>query len=279
MGVMGIMNKIYVQNLSFIVTNKCNLNCMHCLRGCKDNKTISDEVIKATLDQITSIGNLCICGGEPTLATKQMESIFYYIIKNKIILDQVSMTINGTYYSLEFLRLLNYINNYITQGKGKNRVVFKISYDQYHLNEIIKLGIIEDYLDNIKRYSQSEYFYGLRELDSHLKLFKEGNAKDLEESLTVDLRPLDIVATYVGKNRKFDQDGLCNIGPLIAINTEGIITEENSSLEHQQNLYNYGNVLSNSIEEISLNRGKVLKPNQWNKETKRIIKKHTTYNR
>ena len=44
------MKKIYIQNLGMIITNKCNLNCDHCLRGEKcDNKSMSDEIIKKTL--------------------------------------------------------------------------------------------------------------------------------------------------------------------------------------------------------------------------------------
>jgi MoaA/NifB/PqqE/SkfB family radical SAM enzyme len=107
------MNKVYIQNLGMIITNKCNLNCSHCLRGCKNNKDMSKGVIEATLNQIVGIGNLCICGGEPTLALDVLEYIFSYIIDNRIFLNQVLITINGTNYSLEFLRLLNYIGDYI----------------------------------------------------------------------------------------------------------------------------------------------------------------------
>ena len=44
------MNKLRIQNLALIVTEKCNLNCAHCLRGGCSDKVMSDEVIKATLD-------------------------------------------------------------------------------------------------------------------------------------------------------------------------------------------------------------------------------------
>ena len=43
------MKKIYIQNLGMIVTEKCNLNCAHCLRGKCSDKVMSDEVIDATL--------------------------------------------------------------------------------------------------------------------------------------------------------------------------------------------------------------------------------------
>ncbi len=31
------MDKCYVQNLAMIVTNKCNLDYYHCLRGARNN--------------------------------------------------------------------------------------------------------------------------------------------------------------------------------------------------------------------------------------------------
>lgn len=43
------MNKISVQNLGMIITERCNLNCDHCLRGKCTNKVMSDDVITATL--------------------------------------------------------------------------------------------------------------------------------------------------------------------------------------------------------------------------------------
>ena len=75
------MKKIYIQNLGMIITNKCNLNCEHCLRWEKcDNKSMSDKVIEKTLDQICAIGNLCICGGWITLALDKLEKniLLYY---------------------------------------------------------------------------------------------------------------------------------------------------------------------------------------------------------
>ena len=270
--------KIYIQNLGMIVTNKCNLNCGHCLRGCKNDQDMSQEVIEATLGQLIGIGNLCLCGGEPTLVPQTIESIFNNIIKNKIRIEEVSTTINGTNYSPRFLELLDYINDYMMHLTSNGSTAFFISYDHYHLQEIQRLKKQEEFVENVKKYAESKYFSGFRELDPNLKLFREGNATLLNPRLSVKLKPMDIVLTYIGKGGTFDRNGVCSIGPLITINTEGIITEDNASLEHQQTNYYYGNVLTDSIEEVALKRGKVLKPAKWDKETGKIIKKYTTYN-
>lgn len=269
------MRKVYIQNLGMIVTNNCTLNCGHCLRGCSSNTKMSKEVIEATFNQTIAIGNLCLCGGEPTLALDVIENIFRYVVENRILVNQVSMTINGTNYSLEFLKLLDYINDYIP----RNNTIFTISYDRYHQQELKRLNILKTYIENINKYSESKYFYGLRKLEKNLKLFREGNAENLGSSLTIDLRPIDIVITYIGKSSKFNKDGLYNIGPLMAINTEGIITEENASIEHQRTLYNYGTVFHNTFEEVALRQGRIVKPRKWNRETGKIMRKYATYNR
>jgi hypothetical protein len=63
----------------------------------------------------------------------------------------------------------------------------------------------------------------------------------------------------------------------MTVNIEGIITEDNSSLEHQKTLYNYGNVLTEFFEKIALTRGRVLTPKKWYEESDKIIKDYTSY--
>lgn len=271
------MSKVFVQNLGMIVTNKCNLNCVHCMRGCKNNKDMSTDVIKATLEQIDSIGNLAICGGEPTMALDVIEKMFNYIVDNNIVLQQVTLTINGTIYDENFLRLLDYINDYIADLNYENDVHFCISYDKYHNEEIKRLGLEKEFLENIRKYTESEYFYDFNKLKSNLLLFKEGNAENLDDNLTVNIKPMDIIVSYMGKFKKEDKKYTA-IGPLITINTDGIITECDASIKHQEELYNYGNVLSDSIKEIALEQGRVVNSLKFYRETHKVIKKHLHYN-
>lgn len=269
------MKKICVQNLGMIITNKCNLNCRHCLRGCKNNSDMSEDVIKATLDQIKGITNLCICGGEPTLALEPLEILFDYIIKSNIYLKGVTCVINGTNYSKNFLELLQYINDYISIFK--KRVYFNISYDDYHIEEIKRLKMEKRFLENLKKYYNSSFFNDFQGL-ANPKLFKEGNAEKLDSNKTIDLIPMKNYITYVGKLHKFDRiNGLCNIGPIVTINTEGIITECDASIINQYNKYNYGNVLNDSIEEVMLNKYDIVSLRDWSYLIDEEISKHLTY--
>ena len=279
------MNKLYVSTLGLIVTNKCNLDCAHCLRGCKNNADMTDEVIKATLSNLKGIGNLAICGGEPTMAIPVIEKIFDYVINNHIFLEEVTATINGTIYNDEFIKQLDIINNYILKYKEleknrKSQVEIVISLDNYHVDEINRLDLRSIFKENINKYDKSIHFYGFRGFKKNMKLFREGNALNLPKEITVDLRPMNILVTYAGKNKKYDeQNGLCNIGPIVTVSTDGIVTECDASIDNQKTKYNYGNVLEEPLEQIVLRHAKVLTPRKWNREFKKELKRYDNYNK
>lgn len=266
------MKKLAAANLGLIITEKCNLNCAHCLMGGCTKKVMSDEVIEATLLQFKYIMNLSICGGEPLLAIDRIEKIFSFIIENKILVEHLSITINGTIYSDTFLSLLKYFENFINRRNSSNvKTNFRISYDDFHKAEVIRLNLLQEYLENVKRYSQSPYFCGLATLGK--KVVREGNAERLDLSMTIPLKKYKSYMTYVGSDNKLDiENGFCYIGPYITVNVDGIITECDASNKNQREIYNYGNVLTDSIEEIFLNQqARILKPSKWNRAVDKEI--------
>ena len=280
--------KMIVNVLGMIITENCNLECEHCLRGCRSKKTMSTDVIEATLDNFDYIETLSICGGEITLALDVVEKIIDYIIRKQILVGEITYTINGTIYSKRFLDLIDYSNGYlISDGNTKDRTSFAISWDGFHHKEIRRLGIEDEYLENVKQYSESPYYYGVRRLEQ--KLFREGRAKNLPEDITVPLRPMDIYMTYYVKYKnklgmlrnKFDREnGNCIMGPIITVNPDGIVTECDASIEHQSTIYNYGNVLEESIEDIMLRKQAIIvNPREINRKMFKELKRYTTYNK
>jgi MoaA/NifB/PqqE/SkfB family radical SAM enzyme len=280
--------KMIVDVLGMIVTERCNLKCEHCLRGCRSNKVMSDDVIEATLSNFDYIETLSICGGEVTLALDVVEKIINYIIKHQILVGEITYTINGTIYSQRFLDLIDYSNGYlISDGNTKDRTSFAISWDGFHHKEIRRLGMEDKYLENVKQYSESPYYYGVRRLEQ--KLFREGRAELLPEDITVPLRPMEVYMTYYTKyksklgfiRRKFDREnGNCLMGPIITVNTEGIVTECDASLEHQRTIYNYGNIFDNTIEEICLSRNPILeKPKTFEKKLNKTLDRYFSYDK
>lgn len=272
------MGKCHIHDLEMIVTNNCNLDCTHCLRGQKNCINMSDDVIEATLTQVRSVDTLNISGGEPTLALDAIRKIIDYIIEKRIKIDDFTLTINGTIYSEELLELLDKISKYI--GTDAVHGLIAISLDRYHLAEIVKNGIYEEFLENISRYSESKHFAFTREIDPKLRLFREGNAELLEPKLTVPLRPIKPVITYVNGGKLDIKNGLCNIGPFVTISACGTVTASNASNEHQETIYNYGSVLNESIEDICIRNGSpILKPKKYIKTINRQLHKYLTYNK
>lgn len=237
---------------------------------------MGNEIIDATLNQLAGIGTLTICGGEATFALNILEYIINYIIDNHIPLMEFTITINGTNYSEELLRLMCEIDKYIADDETSSFI--GISFDKYHRSEMEKLNIYEYYLENIKKYAESKYFYGLRELTE--KPFREGNAENLSTELTVPLRPPKKYITYMNKDKKFDKNGICFIGPIVSINTQGIITECDASDINQETIYNYGNIRDTTLEESALNHGaKILTPKRFFKSCEKEWKRYCTYNK
>ncbi len=269
------MERICIQNLGLVITEDCNLDCRHCLRGKKCQKVMSKEVIEATLNQCAYIRNLCLCGGEPFMHLEPIIHIVDTILKNKIIVDQVSIITNGTVYKEGFITVLKKIKDKIRDG-----VFIGISYDKYHFEEIINRGLKEVYIENFKKYSSSPFAVGPKILDPKVKLFNEGNAKLLDSNLTVDLKPVDYAVTYIGYcNWKLDLNGYCYIGPLLAVSVDGNITECDASFENQKTTYNYGNVLRDSLAETIKAKAPISNPLIYRYKTKRIAYKYRHYNK
>lgn len=253
------MNRVNIQNLALEITNKCNLECENCINKNENNEiTMSSEIINSTFSQINRINNLHIYGGEPTLVLNKMVEIFQSIIAYHIKLDQLLVTTNGSCYQPELIELLNYIDLYGKYASKKLNVKFNILRDEHHKKALRELGMYQEALLNIKKYMESNYFNGF---------IKEPNVITKSNNFS------NIYVTYMNKMKLYSpKNGICYIGPIITVNPKGIITECDASIEEQETLYNYGNVVTDSIEEIALERGKVLKPIEWYNETYRAIR-------
>lgn len=269
------MEKACIQNLGLIITEDCNLDCRHCLRGKKCQKVMSKEVIEATLNQCKYIRNLCLCGGEPFMHLEPLVHIVDTILKNNILVDQISIISNGTIYQEDFITILKKV-----QEKLRDGIFIGISFDKYHFEEIKKRDLKKVFVENIKRFQDSPFCIGEKILDPKVKLFNEGNAATLDPDLTVDLRPVDYAMTYVGNNKhKLDLNGLCYIGPLISISVDGFITECDASFENQRTKFNYGNVLTDSIVEVIKTKTHIVNPIIYSFKVRKISYKYRHYNK
>lgn len=267
------MYGLCIQNLALIVSEDCNINCQHCFRGKKNNCVMSDEVIEEVFNQVKWVVNLDICGGEPTLDVNRIKKIVETIILKGIIVDSISITINGSIYSKELLDIFDYFIKYSRRKKfTKNKVYLYISLDKYHLHEYHKLGIDNVFNENVKKYSKSKHFAGFRKLE--YDIYNEGNA------LTLDTKKTDLIVhmpviTYAKSKNVLDlEHGICNIGPLVTISTGGIVTEDNTTFDKQKTIYNYGSIFDDRIDKLLIKHGaRIVEPRDFNEENEKLILK------
>lgn len=92
--------------ISFDITNKCNLRCLHCFNNSGENDVINDELTdEEVMEFITSITplqlyNICFCGGEPLL---RKELLYKCIKKLKESGTHCSMVTNAILVQKEVL--------------------------------------------------------------------------------------------------------------------------------------------------------------------------------
>ena len=267
------MGTLCVQNLALVIGEDCNLNCLHCLRGKKTKMVISDSVIEETFNQIWYVHNLNICGGEPTMHIDRLRKVIETIIQKRNIVENISITINGTTFSKELINLARYfIKHSHHRGLKKNTFRIYISLDKYHFYEIQRLGLYNKFCNNISKYQKSKFFADFRTLD--YDLYNEGNAKFLDAPKENFVPHLPII-TYVGhKSEENRENGSCNIGPLITISTDGLLTEDNVSFENQVKFYNYGSIFDGRIDELLIQAGsEIVIPQTFKEENGKILEK------
>lgn len=95
--------KVYFHNLAIEVTRRCNMRCEHCLRGDAQDLDIDTEVIDKVLERTSSISNLTLTGGEPSLNVSALEYITQKIKDRDIQVGSIYMVTNGKEVSDEFM--------------------------------------------------------------------------------------------------------------------------------------------------------------------------------
>lgn len=154
--------KLYLNALTFEVTRKCNLNCMHCFCGEPEDLNLPENVIDKVLDQVERVKRIALTGGEPMLVPDIVEHIVDKIIKNHTKLLAFTCVVNGTIMddrAISFMNSFNRIATYINdtyreqwggQDYGHKVAEIIISVDEYHKNDPGKaLNLYKKYANNL----------------------------------------------------------------------------------------------------------------------------------
>lgn len=113
-------DELCFSRIIFEITRKCNMNCMHCAKGCQQNITITKEIIDKTLDTVKNnrIYAIELFGGEPTLEPNIIEYVINGIIERKMIIAGFAMTTNGMIANEQISHAFNKMGNYLSEQEG-----------------------------------------------------------------------------------------------------------------------------------------------------------------
>jgi sulfatase maturation enzyme AslB (radical SAM superfamily) len=134
---------MHVNELIIEITRRCNIQCMHCLRGPAQNKDIDNKTIDKILEGIRSISCVTFTGGEPSLAVSKIKYFTKRVKELGIEVSSFYVITNGKIASVAMAHALMDLYVYcspIIPMQGGRKVYdpedfmggLAISQDQYH---------------------------------------------------------------------------------------------------------------------------------------------------
>lgn len=126
--------KIRMKQLCLAITDKCNLSCLHCMKGTSGNTTITHEQLDALIKQVEYVEKLHISGGEPTLALETIQYMLQSLHENHVTVNSFGFVTNGILYNENIVDILKKL---ITYSAAKN-VEILISGDIFHFADVKK---------------------------------------------------------------------------------------------------------------------------------------------
>ncbi len=122
------MKKYKYLGLVIEMTRKCNLNCVHCMRGDAQNVTITREIIDKIIENVDDCMRFQLTGGEPLLALDELEYLIDRIIERNYSADMIDFVTNGT---VQDRRVIDILSRFCRSGKQRKALI-SISNDQFH---------------------------------------------------------------------------------------------------------------------------------------------------
>jgi hypothetical protein len=147
-------------NLVVEVTRRCNMLCGHCLRGKRQNKSMSRVHLHNFLRNLNYISSVTFTGGEPTLPSGITAVYDFMEICNILGVDVGSfyMVTNAKVRRPEIPIMVKDLYNFCSDNEVSS---IDISTDQFHERNRLRISIFRSELEE-----ELEYTHGLTELVS-----------------------------------------------------------------------------------------------------------------
>lgn len=273
---------IALLNAEIILTQKCNLACPHCMRGCASNKEITSEALDKFFEKICHIDQLSLGGGEISLSPNSIRLLTKKLKEHNISIMRVDFASNGLFVSDEVLDAIDELKNYVEKCREKTSGFFisttektdvplyaTFSFDDFHIREILKIK--KDYNDifqNILKYKARFGFDAIEcRIACDVDIYNSGRAKDLKTFIkkTKPLKASDYVYPY------YERDDLCLFGGIFSLSTDGLVVPPNIPFEDEKVL-KFGDIKTDKLSQIFANM-KTYKANDLTREYNKMIKK------
>ena len=252
--------EIATYGMELILTQKCNLNCAHCMRGDATNKEISPEVLDKIFSKFIYIHALTLGGGEISLTPHLIRLLTQKLKQHGTIVHRIDLTSNGVFVSDEFLSAINELREYVLSCKNSlslielderdnnEPVIACFSFDGFHLKNISDKGVtIEEIFNNIARYQEilGERAIECR-LSSDVDIINIGRAKTLN-TLIKKVKPINpnkyIYPYEIEPNFIF-------MGGFLTVSCDGEFIPVNIPFAEEK-IYSYGNIFSDKFSNIA----------------------------
>lgn len=218
---MDEVKTLEVNNLILEVTRRCNMKCVHCLRGDAEDLDMPETIVDRTLGDITGIDKIVFSGGEPFLNLHIIRYTLEQVKKRHIPVRGVYLATNAKEVKDEYLQMMDDWVFYIAGCLYKvdemlgsdaympmtneefsdylNYSAVSVSRDIYHENiptENYLKWRLKSYYSAIKEHGNEEYFLvnegrayengiGERHFDIPFEIEKDDNGYMFVDSLYV----------------------------------------------------------------------------------------------
>lgn len=168
-------DKLVVCTAFIEITRRCNLSCVHCMKGDAQPIDILPEYIDSFMSQFDLIYALAFGGGEPTLAPDLIRYTLNSAKRHGVRIGRVVIITNGTVKSEDFLSVFRDFSNY-TLKPEYNRIL--ISNDRFHR---FATGITPQNYEEIKTYFEDNGRNIVEFQDNTYNLVRVGNCAKKED--------------------------------------------------------------------------------------------------
>lgn len=243
------MKKYKYMGLMIEFTRKCNLHCIHCMRGEAQNVTITKEIIDRIIESVEDCLRFQFTGGEPLLALDEIDYFINRVIEKDYQCEEIRFVTNGTIRDSRVIEVLSKFCNH----RDNNKVTISISNDQFHNAEESRktFEFYKKLTESIPTFSIeiSNDKLGTKEDNTIIDFVVTGRAKNMSPEQLPEYTSKESAFDHricIGKNGEVKDWVICGI----EISSNGnVIFPDQRSFETEDRMA-LGNIMEESLYDI-----------------------------